>query len=530
MPYQSSGGRRNSVQLGVGRSLWAGTSPAAIPERTLDGIPGCLAWIALLFSIIAAVAFPGGLLLVAALLGFYTAVRFLLAGIANIHGLRLIRRWEKVNWHERYRQDAPPDALAWDDVRHIVIVPNYKEPMEILERTLQNLAAQYEACKRMTVVLAMEAAEEGCVEKAETLVAAYSHCFANLFFTVHPRGLPGEMQCKSANQAWAARWARRKLVDQMGYNLDHILVTTQDADTLWHQNHFFALTYLFATNPRRYVRFWQGPIRYHTNIWEINPLLRIVNAYSTALELAYLAAPWWIPMPMSSYSLSLRLLDSSGYWDPDVIADEWHMFIKAYFNREGKVQLERVFLPFMATAVTGNTWWEAIKNRYLQSLRHAWGSKEVGYILAKMLEHPEIRFQDSFRLLFRVAHDILLAGAGWVILTVGSQLPILLHPDMAPPIGEIVQNPSLLLDYPTYILLSVAGALVVVLGIIFWYQDVIVRPPRNGPYTLKERLLTLLSFPLLPILTLIVVALPTLQAQTRLLVGIPLRFKVSKKV
>jgi hypothetical protein len=42
--------------------------------------------------------------------------------------------------------------------------------------------------------------------------------------------------------------------------------------------------------------------------------------------------------------------------------------------------------------------------------------------------------------------------------------------------------------------------------------------------------MTLLSFPLLPFLTLIFVALPTIQAQTRLMVGIPLRFKVSKKI
>jgi hypothetical protein len=233
---------------------------------------------------------------------------------------------------------------------------------------------------------------------------------------------------------------------------------------------------------------------------------------------------------MSSYSLSLRLLDSSGYWDPDVIADEWHMFIKAYFNREGRVKLERVFLPFSATAVTGNTLWEAIKNRYLQTLRHAWGSKEVGFIIAKMLEHPEIQFTTSFQLLFRVAHDILLAGAGWVILTVGSQLPVLLNPSIVPPIGDILQNPALLVNYPTYVLLSLAGLLVVILGIIFWVQDVIVRPPRTKPATLQDRVLTLLSFPLLPILTLIVVALPTLQAQTRLLVGVPLRFKVSRKV
>lgn len=524
MPYQSTGGRRNNVQIGVGRSVWAGTPPPAIPERALDGIPGILAWVGLLFSIASAIAFPRALLLVAALLGFYSAIRFLFAGIANVMGLRKIKIWEATNWYERYQQDAGPDALDWKDVHHIVIVPNYKEPIEILTRTLDNLALQYEAKWRMTVVLAMEAGEEGCVEKAEYLQKIYAPCFANLFYTVHPRGLPGEMQCKSANQAWASRWAKHELVDQQGYNIDHIVVTTQDADTLWHPNHFFALTYWFAITPERSLRFWQAPIRYHTNIWDINPLLRIVNAYSTAFELAYLAAPWWIPMPMSSYSLSLKLLDNSGYWDSDVIADEWHMFIKAYFAREGDVVLDRIFLPFSATAVTGETLMQAIKNRYQQTLRHAWGSKEVGYIVAKMLEHPEIEFNTSFKILFRVAHDILLAGAGWVILTAGAQLPFLFNP---PLLGQVLQEG---LNNPSYTLIQISFVLVAILGIVFWYQDVTVRPPRTHPQTMSERFMTLLSFPLLPILTLIFVALPTIQAQTRLLIGMPLRFKVSKKV
>jgi hypothetical protein len=302
------------------------------------------------------------------------------------------------------------------------------------------------------------------------------------------------------------------------------VVTTQDADTLWHPMHFLALTYWFAVTPERSLRFWQAPIRYHTNIWDISPLLRIVNAYATALELAYLAAPWWIPMPMSSYSLSLKLLDSSGYWDPDVIADEWHMFIKAYFVREGAVVLDRIFLPFSATAVTGDTLWQSIKNRYQQTLRHAWGSKEVGYIVAKMLEHPEIEFNTSFKLLFRVAHDILLAGAGWVILTAGAQLPFLFNP---PLLRQVLQEG---LNNPSYVLLQISFVIVSILGIVFWYQDVTVRPPRTHPQTMRERFLTLLSFPLLPILTLIFVALPTIQAQTRLLMGIPLRFTVSKKI
>jgi hypothetical protein len=477
---------------------------------------------ALLLSIACAIAFPRALLFVAVLVTCYTALRFLLAGVANVMGLRKIRQWEKTDWCQLYELNHNAESLDWDDVLHAVLVPNYRESASVLARTLEGLACQHQAHQRMVVVLAMEAAEPECVEKAEALVAQYQHRFLRLYYTVHPRGLPGEMQCKSANEAWAARWIKRTLVDELGYNMDHILVTTMDADTLWHRDHFLALTYLYAVCPQRSLRFWQAPIRYHGNIWELNPLLRIVNSYSTALELAYLAAPWWTPMPMSSYSLSLRLLDNSGYWDSDVIADEWHMFIKAFFARGGEVQLERVFLPFLAQAVNGNTLFEALKNRYMQSLRHAWGSKEVGYAIAKMLEHPEIEFFTGFRLLFRIAQDILLAGAGWIIMTVGSQLPLLLNPSL---FQELVINGSL-----TFTVLQIAYGVVSILGIVFWYQDVIVRPPRTAPQTWRERFFTLLSFPMLAILTLVVVAFPTIQAQTRLLIGVPLQFRVSKKV
>ena len=524
VPYQSTGGRRNNVQLGVGQSIWAGTPPPAIPERLLDGIPGCLAWVALLFAVAGSVAFPSAILVVAVLLAFYSALRFLLSGIANIMGLRRIRKWEQTDWCAAYEQDPSPDKLPWDAVHHVALIPNYKEPMSVLQRTLDALARQYQARQRLTIVMAMEAGEDGCVEKAEELRRQYAGKFANFYFTVHPRGLPGEMQCKSANEAWAARWVKRRMVDELGISIDHIVVTTMDADTIWHPLYFYALTYLFATNPDRYRRFWQGPIRYHGNVWEINPLQRILNAYSSALELAYLAAPWWTPMPMSSYALSLRLLDMSGYWDSDVIADEWHMYIKSFFTRDGAVRLERMFLPFLAEAVTGETLVDSARNRYLQSLRHAWGSKEVGYTVAKMLEHPEIPFSVTFRLLFRISHDIFLASAGWIIMTVGSQLPLLLNPSLRNQmLSEGFSN-------PLFALLQIAFALVSVLGIVFWYQDVIVRPPRTRPQTMGERFMTLLSFPLLPFLTLVFVAIPTLQAQTRLLIGSPLQFRVTKKL
>ncbi|GAB4575458.1 MAG: hypothetical protein Kow0077_27060 [Anaerolineae bacterium] len=508
------------MQFGVGRSIWSGSPPPAIPEQVLDGIPGFLAWLALLLTVAGAVVRPRLVIALAAILAFYTALRFAFGAVFNLVGLRRIRQWEKKDWAAEYERLAGPESLPRDAVHHVVIIPNYKEPVKVLEHTLNALAAQEGAATRMTIVLAMEAADPDALSKAEHLQATYRPRFAHVYFTIHPKGLPGEMQCKSANEAWAARWIKRKLVDEKGYNLDHIVVTTMDADTIWHPNFFACLTTLFAVNPDRYLRFWQGQIRYHSNIWDVDPTIGLVHAYSSAWELVYLSAPGWIPLPMSSYSLSLRLLDGVGYWDGDVIADEWHMFIKAFFQRDGRVKLEPIYLPFSGEATAGNGFWDSLKNRYQQSLRHAWGSKEVGYTLARIIEHPEIPRRVGLRLFFRVAHDIILAGAGWVIMTVGPQVAFLLYPELF--FAEW--------NTPVFLLLQISLTIVSVLGAVFLFLDIRLRPPRPRPWTPREVIWTVLSFPLLPLMTLLVLAIPTIQAQTLLLLGMPIQFRVTRKV
>ncbi len=522
----------------VGRSIWGGSPLPPIPERVLDGIPGFIAWFALLVSIASAVAFPLTLMLTAAAVASYSAFRFFLAGIANGVGIRRIKDWEAIDWQQKYQQDKTATSLAWDSVHHLVVIPNYKESMKILCRTLDQLSIQDNARSQISILLAMEAAEPGSLEKAQSLHRQYEGHFANIYFTIHPRGLLGEMQCKSANLSWAVNRFFENVIDEGSLNIDDVVITTMDADTLWHKNHFAALTYHFAISQDRHYTFWQAPIRYHGNIWQVNPLMRIVNTYATAFELAYLTAPWWMAMPMSSYSLSLRLLEQSGNWDTDVIADEWHMMIKAYFASGGEVTVQDIYLPFLANSTTGSNIFQSIKNRYSQTLRHAWGSKEVGYMLAKLIENPQMFSLNSLKLLLRLAHDILLAGAGWVILTVGSQLPVVFHPDIAPVQIEGLMAAGDKLAYavegflnsnPAWMMLAISGLVMVILVIVFQVQDYLIRPPRIKPYTLGESLLELLSIPFMLILTLLVVALPTLVAQTRLLLGIPLQFIVTDK-
>ncbi len=482
-------------------------------------IPGLLAWGALALVVLGAYMAPMLAVLSAALLACYSAVRFVLAAVANARGLRLIRQWEAIDWGAEYERRRGPGSLALDAVHHVVIIPNYGEPPHVLRRTLDHLAQQARAAESMTVVLAMEAREGDGAAKGARLQSEYEGRFARVLVAVHPKALSGEAQCKSANQAWALRWTERVLTGDLGYQPDHLLVTSMDADTIWHRDTFAALTVLFATDSQRSTTFWQAPIRYHANVWATNPLLRIVHAYSSAWELAYLAAPWWRALPMSSYSMSLRLIAEAGYWDPDVIADEWHMFIKTFFQRAGDIRLQPVFLPFYASATGGETLWQAVKARYLQTLRHAWGAKEIGYALSEMARHPQTPARGGLGLVVRVAHDNLLSGVGWVIMVLGAQVPMLFHPDV------IQRN----LASAPFILLQGSLAVITVLTVLIWALDLRLRPARPAPWTKRECLYELASVPLLTVMSMVCLALPVIHAQTRLMLGLPLRFRVTPK-
>jgi len=523
VPYRFNDNRRYSEIFGAGLPALGAVKPATFSEALLNAIPGGLAWISLLLVLYTALFYPFWMFFGASLLSAYTSIRFAFAGLAIVRGLRLVKRWRAIDWRAEYERRVRDDSLPLADVHHVVIIPNYKESLATLRETLQALSAQSVDGGSISVVLAMEVGEDGAASKGEILKAEFADCFAHIFVTLHPKGLHTEMQCKSSNESWAARWVKRQLVDELGYSLQNLVVTTMDADTLWAETYLEALGVLFATAPlpHRYTTFWQAPIRYHSNVWAINPFMRLLHAYSTAWELAYLSAPWWMPLPMSSYSLSLKLLDTVNYWDADVIADEWHMFIKAFFLRDGEVAVQPIYLPFSASATGGETLWDSLKQRYQQTLRHAWGAKEIGYTIALMQNHPHVNKPKSYHLLFRVAHDNLLAGAGWIIITLGTQLPNLFHPQ------QVVQWTGT----PPFWILQVSFLVVTLLTLFIWRVDVRTRPPRplTPPPSRAEKLQALLSIPLLPLVTLVCLAIPVLVSQTRLMLGMGLQFRVTRK-
>ena len=87
-------------------------------------------------------------------------------GYHVLKGSRIMRRFQKRDWRHEYEQTVMRglpfnNAVAWDDVRHVVIIPNYKESESKLRQTLTAMAATHGARENVIPVLAMEEAEPG---------------------------------------------------------------------------------------------------------------------------------------------------------------------------------------------------------------------------------------------------------------------------------------------------------------------------------------------------------------------------------
>ena len=95
--------------------------------------------------------FPRVWMVIATIFLVYFIVRMCVTTVFALIGQRKIHAVASSATGPWARTRSGPFGFAPSDVRHVVIVPTYKEPAEILDRTLDALAAQHRADERLIV-------------------------------------------------------------------------------------------------------------------------------------------------------------------------------------------------------------------------------------------------------------------------------------------------------------------------------------------------------------------------------------------
>lgn len=126
-------------------------------------------------------------------------------------------------------------------IRHMVAISCYKEPVDLIARSVQKLADQTEV-HRITMVISFEQRTPDKEMKCQFLQEKFQKCgFERIIFTIHPFGLPNEIPGKCSN----ANYGLRMAINEMGiddHQIDNILVTTCDADSRFPPQYISALT------------------------------------------------------------------------------------------------------------------------------------------------------------------------------------------------------------------------------------------------------------------------------------------------
>lgn len=408
----------------------------------------------------------------------------------------------------------------WEKVHNIVIIPTYKEPQYILERTIDSLVNQTLPKKMITVVIAQEdrAPDEDKVVKMNNLKKKYGDVFANFFVALHTLS-PGEVIGKASNERYAAIWVKEELVNKRKINIDYLTVTSCDSDHKYHPNHFAALTYKFLDSPDRYLKFWQPAVMFYNNIWELPAITRVPNTLMSIWNLSQLPRRDRL-INAQNYSLSLKLLDEVDYWDADKIPEDWGVFFKAFYKKGGKVEVEPLYLPLFADAALSSSFFKTLKNQYEQIKRWAWGVSDDPWIIKNYFLTPDVPFLDKTMRLITVIWAHFLWPVNWFLITIGLTLPTLINPAFGrTALGYSVPKAS-------SFLLTVA----LVFLVIMLAFDYVYKPKRPANFPLWRALLTPLEFVLMPVAGFFFSALPGLDAHTRLMLGKYLEYKVTDKV
>lgn len=500
-----------SPQQSVGK--WVTRHPVKT-QRILEILPGAFSWFWILFPVWGSFLIPEVVAYYIIAFNVYWLYRSItMAGLAIVAHFRL-KASMAYDWMMDVRQF--PD---WKRVHHIVVIPTYKEPITTLERTLDTLAKQTFPLSNLAIMVSFEEREgPAAQQKAIELEKKYTSTFGHFWTTLHP-DIQGEVKGKSANTCWGAKLAKQKLVDEEHLSIDYITVTSEDSDALLDPQYFAALTYQFLDSPHRYERIWQAGIMFYNNIWRVPAPVRVLASTFSVFQLYVLMRPDNL-INFSTYTASLKLIDGIGYWDTDVIPEDYRLFFKSFFATKGKVAVEPIFLPISADAAESESFWGTMINQYEQIKRWAWGVSDDAYIIKQWLTVPNIPFWEKTMRVFHVLESHFLWPVNWFAITIGAQIPPLVNPSFSQTImGKTLPQVS-------------SGILTIALINLFviFVIDMKNRPPRPNKVSFIKRLLQPVEFVLMPAVGFFFSALPGIDAHTRLLLGKYIEYRVTEKV
>ncbi len=474
--------------------------------RIFELIPGAAAWITLLGLIFLSWKLPQVVVIFILLYDLYWLLKLFYLFLHLRYAFSKTRKNLRTDWLRKLKAEG----LDWERIRHLVILPTYREPYVVVEKSFASLAAANYPQENMLVVLASE--ERGGVGDRETAARIrekFGGVFGGFLLTFHPAGIAGELPGKGSNETWAARRGVEELIDRRGIPHEDVIVSVFDVDTRTEKDYFGVLSDSFLRAEHPLHSSYQPIPLFTNNLKETKFFARLIGFSSTFWQLMQSSRPEQL-VTFSSHSIPLPALIDVGFWETNLVSEDSRIFFQCLAHYNGDWRTVPLFYPVSMDAVVGKTFWESMKNLYRQQRRWAWGSENFAYLMRDLKKNNKIPRKVKRFWTWTMFDGFYSWSTSSFIIFLFGLLPNVLG-------NEHFKSSLLSYNLPrmTGIILNLSTIGIIVSAVL----SLILMAPRIEGFKKRHYLYYLVEWALMPLVFIFFGAIPALDAQTRLMIG-----------
>ncbi|MCD6271022.1 glycosyltransferase family 2 protein [bacterium] len=492
--------------------------------RFFEIFPGVLTWVTIIGAVSLSYFKPLWVAIFIIVFVFYWLAKAIYFSFYLKASYKRLKQNQSVNWLKRL-QNLPPSEYTlplkdWRQIYHLIVLPMYKEPIEIVRESLGGLIKANYPKDRFIVVLALEERAGKHTEKVKEIIEKeFKDKFFKFLITIHPQNLPGEIPAKSSNETWAAKRAK-EVIDKLGIPYEQVIYSSFDIDTVVFPQYFARLTYKYLTTKNPTHASFQPIPLFLNNIWQVPAISRVFSLSTSFWHIINQEREEKL-ITFSSHSMAFKALVEVGFKKPDVVSDDSRIFWQCFLKYDGNYKVVPLYYPISMDANASKNLFSTFLSIYKQQRRWAYGVGDIAYFLFGFLKNKKIPIRK------KIAYSIELIEGHWnwacgpILLLLLGWLPCVL--------GGWDFSQTLL----AYNLPRIVGRILTVAMIGLFssaYYSFYILPPKAASRKRKfTQIKIIFEWLLLPFTMFIFTSLPALDAQTRWIFGRYMTFWVTPK-
>ena len=504
--------------LKIGRAADIENNKERIFYRILEIFPGFLSWLTLILLFLLCWKIPFYVAVFAIFFDLLWLARVVYRSFLLRAGYKKMREHEKTDWLEKIKK---LESKNWRDYYHLIVLPMYKEPLEIVRSTFLSLKNCDYPKDRLIVVLGLEEkARKEALEIAEAIKKEFQNEFFKFLISWHPSGLAGEIAGKGSNETWATKNAKKEIIDPLKIPYENVIFSSFDIDTVVFPKYFSCLTFHYLTSKEPARTSFQPIPLFINNVWEASVPSRVFSFSSTFWNTMNQASQDNL-ITFSSHSMSFKALTEVDFRQTNVVSDDSRIFWQCFLMFDGNYEVCPLYYPISMDAVVAKTYFKTLVSVYKQQRRWAYGAIEIPYLLFGFLKNKRISLQKKILFGLRaIEGHWSWATASFIIFLIG-WLPLVLGGENFNVTILSYNLPRVLSNILTFSMISLVASA---------YFSILLLPPKPPSYGKHKYLFFFLEWFVVPLVMIVFTPLPALDAQTRLALGKYMGFLPTEKM